>query len=163
MPTGVLSLTGKVERMFLGRYQHTLDGKGRLTVPARYRQLLAEGGYILQGLDQNLMVMRVDAFEALAAQVNQTNLTEDKARDLRRVFFSTAEYFEPDKSGRILVPQSLRSEHGLEGELTLIGMGSHFEIWPADLWQAKESKMRSNAGNAGYFSEHDLRPTFDGS
>ena len=67
--------------MFLGKYQHSLDDKGRLTVPARFRQLLAEGGYILQGLDRNLMVMRVDAFASLAQQVGQTSLTEDGARD----------------------------------------------------------------------------------
>jgi MraZ protein len=148
--------------MFLGRYQHTLDDKGRLTVPARYRQLLAEGGYITQGFGQNLMVMRVPTFESLAEQINNTSLTNPKAEQLREVFFSTADFFEPDKSGRILVPQSLRNLHNLEGELALVGMGSHFNIWPQDVWPERDNQLQIASGTSGYFEEHDLRITYDG-
>jgi len=142
--------------MFLGEYQHSLDKKGRLTVPARYRQLLAEGGYITQGFDRNLMVLRIAAFESMSAKVNQMSLTKSSARELRRVLFSRAERIEPDKNGRILLPSFLRQEIGLDGEVMVVGVGNYFEIWSPSTWQKQMKRLREAQDNAEYFAELDL-------
>jgi MraZ protein len=146
----------KVELMFLGEYLHSTDKKGRLTVPSRYRQLLAEGGYITQGFDRNLMVLRVAAFESMSAKVNQMSITNSSARELRRILFSRAERVEPDKSGRILIPSFLREEIGLDGEVMVVGVGTYFEIWSPATWQRQMKHLRDTQNNAGYFAELDL-------
>ena len=142
--------------MFLGEYQHAIDKKGRLTVPARYRQLLAEGAYITQGFDRNLMVLRIAAFEAMTGKVNQMSLTNSGARKLRRVLFSRAERIEPDKSGRILIPSFLREAIGLDGEVMVVGVGNYFEIWSPATWQTQMKHLREAQNNAEYFAELDL-------
>jgi len=142
--------------MFLGEYQHSIDKKGRLTVPARYRQLLAEGGIITQGFDRNLMVLRIAAFEAMSAKVNQMSLTNSSVRELRRVLFSRAERIEPDKSGRILLPSFLRQELSLDGEVMVVGVGAYFEIWSPSTWQRQMKQLQEAQENAEYFAELDL-------
>ena len=142
--------------MFLGEYQHSIDKKGRLTVPARYRQLLEEGGIITQGFDRNLMVLRIAAFEAMSAKVNQMSLTNSSVRELRRVLFSRAERIEPDKSGRILLPSFLRQELSLDGEVMVVGVGAYFEIWSPSTWQRQMKQLQEAQENAEYFAELDL-------
>lgn len=142
--------------MFLGEYQHAIDKKGRLTIPARYRQLLAEGAYITQGFDRNLMVLRIAAFEAMSGKVNQMSLTNSSARELRRILFSKAERVEPDKSGRILIPAFLRQEIGLDGEVMVVGVGNYFEIWSSASWQTQMKQLREAQNNAEYFAELEL-------
>jgi MraZ protein len=142
--------------MFLGEYKHTLDEKGRITVPARYRQLLAEGGYITQGFDSNLMVLTIPVFENLSRRVNEMSLTNPHVRELRRVLFSKAQKIEPDKSGRILIPPFLREEFALNGEVMVIGGGAYFELWSLANWDQQMGHLRDVQGNAQYFSELDL-------
>ena len=76
--------------MFLGQYRHNLDSKDRLTVPARYRDQLDAGAYVMQGFERNLMVMTEPAFNEVAQHVNQMSITDPIARLLRRLIFSTA-------------------------------------------------------------------------
>jgi MraZ protein len=142
--------------MFLGEYSHAIDEKGRLTVPARYRQLLAEGGYITRGFDHNLMVLRIASFEEMSRKVNQMSLTNPNTRELRRVLFAQAQFVQPDKSGRILIPQFLREQMGLDGDVQVVGMGAYFEIWTQDAWQKQIAKLREAQDNASYFAELDL-------
>ena len=91
--------------MFLGRYDHTIDEKGRLTIPVRYRELLVEGAFVTQGFDRNLMVLTPSAFDQVYAYINQISMTDPDARQLKRLIFSSAERVEVDKVGRILIPQ----------------------------------------------------------
>ena len=109
--------------MFLGQYRHNFDTKGRLTIPARFRELLTDGAYITRGLEQNLMVLTAPEFEAITRRMNQTSITDPTARDLKRLLFSTADRVEPDGNGRILIPQYLRELAGLDGEAFLVGVG----------------------------------------
>ncbi len=95
--------------MFLGRYQHTIDDKGRLIIPIRFREILERGAFVTQGFERNLMVLTADGFDQLYANVNRMSLTDPSARDLKRFIFSTAERVEVDKIGRILLPQYLRN------------------------------------------------------
>lgn len=138
--------------MFLGRDLNKLDEKYRLTIPARYREDLADGAYILQGFDRNLWVLIPPIFEAMAQRVNQTSVTEGDSRLLRRMFFSTAERVELDKSGRILIPEFLRNHAGLQGEVWLVGSGSYFEIWSPAEWMQQDLRLQDAAANSQRFS-----------
>lgn len=142
--------------MFLGQYRHNIDEKGRLTIPARFRELLTDGAYITQGFEQNLMVLTAPAFEAVTHKVNRTSLTDPDARDLKRLLFSTADRVEPDKNGRILVPQFLRDLVGLDSEAVLVGVGDYFEIWLPDRWDAKMAMLKDPQANAQRFVALDL-------
>ena len=143
--------------MFLGRYRHTIDGKGRLTVPARYRDLLAaEGAYLTQGLDNNLNVYPPNVFERIFNRVNSLNMTDPSARSLRRLMFSNAEQVTLDKTGRILIPHFLREALELDGEAVIVGMGDYFEIWSPDQWDGQASMMEENEPIALRFMDLDL-------
>ncbi|MEX1071232.1 MAG: division/cell wall cluster transcriptional repressor MraZ [Anaerolineales bacterium] len=142
--------------MFLGEYKHSIDDKGRLTVPARYRQLLAEGGYVTQGFDHNLMVLRAPAFEAMSKRLTQMSFTQPNVRELSRVLFSRAERIEPDGSGRILIPQFLRERVNLDGDALVVGAGNYFEIWAPEHWNAQVDYLQKSQDNAQYFAGLDL-------
>ena len=129
---------GILEQMFLGRYHHTIDGKGRLTVPARYRDLLAaEGAYLTQGFDQNINVYPPEIFERISARVNQLSMTDPNARSLRRLMFSNAEL-------------------DLDSEAIIVGMGDYFEIWSPAKWVGQTSMMEENEPTAMRFMDLDL-------
>jgi MraZ protein len=143
--------------MFLSQFQHNLDDKGRLMVPARYRDLLATGAIITQGFDKCLMVMPDAYFKQVYDRINSMNPTDSATRLLRRLILSNAYQVEPDKVGRILVPQKLRGFLGVEnGELIVAGQGDYFEVWtPAD-WQTQMDKLQDVDANEQRFSTLDL-------
>jgi len=143
--------------MFLGQFQHNLDDKGRLMIPARYRDLLAAGAFITQGFDKCLMVMNDAYFKEVYERINNMNMADASARMLRRLILSNAYSVEVDKVGRILVPQNLREFLGIEiGELTVAGQGDYFEVWtPAD-WKTQMDKLQDVEANEQRFSTLDL-------
>jgi len=146
--------------MFLGQFQHNLDDKGRLMVPARYRDLLAAGAFITQGFDKCLMVMTDAYFQQVYERINNMNLADPTARMLRRLILSNAYPVEVDKVGRILVPQNLREFLGIttggSGELTVAGQGDYFEVWtPAD-WKVQMDNLQDVEANEQRFSTLDL-------
>lgn len=143
--------------MFLGRFRHNLDDKGRLTVPARFRErLAAEGAYVMQGFDRNLMVLPSSAFEVMSRRINQMSMTDPDARLLRRLLFSTADQVEIDKSGRILLPQFLRQSAGLDAPVVVVGLGDYFEIWSPETWERQEAQLEEAQSNAQRFTALNL-------
>jgi len=143
--------------MFLGQFRHNLDDKGRLTVPARFRELLSsEGAYVMQGFDPNLIVLPSSAFDILSRRVKRMSLTDPTARLLRRLIFSTATFVEVDKAGRILVAQFLRESAGLESNAMVVGSGDYFEIWSPDLWDRQIEEIQAAQANAERFSDLSL-------
>jgi MraZ protein len=143
--------------MFLGRYHHTVDEKGRLTVPARYRDLLVvEGAYLTQGFDQNLNVYPIPIFERISTRINRQTMTDPSSRVLRRLMFSNAEHVVLDKTGRILIPQFLRDEINLDSEAVIVGMGDYFEIWSPELWEGQSAMMEESEPLAVRFMDLDL-------
>ena len=143
--------------MFLGQYQHNLDDKGRLMIPARYRELLAAGAFITQGFDKCLMVMTDGYFQQVYERINTMNLADATARMLRRLILSSAYPVEVDKVGRILVPQNLRQFLGVEnGELTVAGQGDYFEVWTPAEWKTQMDKLQDVEANEQRFSTLDL-------
>jgi MraZ protein len=143
--------------MFLGQFQHNLDDKGRLMIPARYRDLLAAGAFITQGFDKCLMVMTDAYFKEVYERINKMNMADSTARLLRRLILSNAYPVEVDKVGRILVPQNLREFLGLAtGELTLAGQGDYFEVWTPAEWKTQMDKLQDVEANEERFSTLDL-------
>ena len=143
--------------MFLGQFQHNLDDKGRLMVPARYRDLLAAGAFITQGFDKCLMVLTDAHFKEVYTIITGMNMADPTARELRRMILSNAYPVEVDKVGRILVPQNLREFLGVaSGELWVAGQGEYFEVWsPAD-WKAQMEKLQDAEANAQRFATLNL-------
>ena len=142
--------------MFLGQYSHTIDEKGRLTIPARYRELLQEGAYITQGFDRNLMVMTIDYFDRIYERVNSMSMTNPNARLLKRLIFANADRVEVDKTGRILLQQFLRDSAHLDGTGIIVGVGDYFEIWSPDLWSPQISMLQDAEANDQRFAALDL-------
>lgn len=126
--------------MFLGQYEHTIDEKGRLTIPSRYRDLLDGGAYITRGFDQNLMVLTAASFDAISEKIHSTSVTDADARALKRWVFSNATWVEVDKAGRILIPQWLRANAALETTAIVVGTGEYFEIWSPSEWQQEQNR-----------------------
>lgn len=142
--------------MFLGQYCHTIDEKGRLTIPARFREMISEGAYITLGFDTNLMVLTSPMFQSISQRVNQLSLTEPKGREFRRLIFSTAHYIQVDRTGRILLPQFLRELAQIDGEVMVIGSGNFFEVWPLASWEAQYDLLKDAEANARRFEGFNL-------
>jgi MraZ protein len=142
--------------MFLGQFQHTLDEKGRLTVPARFRELLDGGAYITQGLDKCLVVMTSPSFNHTLSNLSAVNMADPNARLLRRVILSNAYSIEVDKAGRVLVPQQLREYAKLAGEAIVAGQGDYFEIWSPDAWNEQMKQIQDAQANYERFAALNL-------
>jgi len=143
--------------MFLGHFQHNLDDKGRLMIPARFRELLEGGAFITQGFDKCLMVMTEVYFKQVYDRIGAMNLADPTARLLRRLILSNAYPVEVDKVGRILVPQNLRTFLGIEnGELVVAGQGEYFEVWTPVLWNEQMTQLQNTEANNVRFSTLDL-------
>ncbi len=131
--------------MFLGEYRHTIDDKGRLTIPAKYRALLAGGLVVTRGLDNNLMAFTMEGWEALAERIKQLPLTDTNAREFKRRVFSGAVDLIPDRQGRILIPPYLREFAHIDSEAIISGMFDYVEIWNADDWQPMREVIEGDA------------------
>ncbi len=119
--------------MLIGEYQHNIDAKGRIIVPAKFRSDLGRCFYITKGLDGCLFVLPEAEWKELEEKIHSMPIS--KARTLQRFFFSGAAEVETDKQGRVLIPQHLRDYAGLEKDITLIGTSSRVEIWNTDEWK----------------------------
>jgi len=153
---GVHQLKGIIAQMFLGQFQHNLDDKGRLMIPARYRELLAAGAFITQGFDKCLMVMTDNYFKQVYDRINAMNLADGTARLLRRLILSSAYPIEVDKVGRILVPQNLRQVIILEDEAIVAGQGEYFEVWTPAAWNDQMAQLQDIETNNQRFAALDL-------
>ena len=142
--------------MFLGHFQHNLDDKGRLMIPARFRELLAAGAFITQGFDKCLMVMTDVYFKEVYDRISAMNLADPMARLLRRLILSNAYPVEADKVGRILVPQNLRQVITLEGEAIVAGQGEYFEVWTPAAWKEQMAQLQDLETNDQRFAMLDL-------
>ena len=125
--------------MFLGTHSVRLDDKGRLFLPAKFRDELAEGVVITKGQERCLYVFRQADFARRAAQLVDTPVTGKAVRDYSRVLFASASDETPDRQGRATVPAPLREYAGLERDCVVIGANTRLEIWDAPSWRAYEA------------------------
>ena len=148
--------------MFLGQFQHNLDGKGRLMIPAAFRQTLEGGAFITQGFDRCLMIMAEPYFQEVYQRINAMNLADPTARMLRRLILSNAYAVELDKVGRILVPQNLRQFVGFDGEAIVAGQGEYFEVWTPTDWNAQMNEIQDTEANNQRFATLNLSGQISG-
>ena len=141
---------------FLGQFQHNLDDKGRLMIPARFREMLDGGAFVTQGFDRCLMVMTGEYFRQVVADLNSTSLTDPNARILRRMILGNAFQVDIDKIGRVLVPQMLREFAGLDGEAIVVGQGEYFEVWSPAAWAEQVKLMQDTETNNQRFAALNL-------
>ena len=127
--------------MFLGTHTPRLDDKGRLFLPAKFRDELAGGVVITRGQERCLYVFTRNAFEAKAEELQHQSLGSKAARDYGRMFFSSASDEIPDKTGRVTLPAPLRSYAGLTKDCVVIGANTRLEIWDAAAWAAYEAEQ----------------------
>lgn len=133
--------------MFLGSYEPKLDDKGRLILPAKFREELAGGVVMTRGQERCLYVFSTREFENLHEKIRQAPVTSKQARDYQRVFLSGANAETPDKQHRVTIPANLRNYASLERELTVIGVGSRIEIWDSAAWEQYLNEQESAFAN----------------
>ncbi|WP_047690367.1 division/cell wall cluster transcriptional repressor MraZ [Kocuria sp. ZOR0020] len=129
--------------MFLGTYSPRLDEKGRLILPAKFRDELAEGLVLTRGQERCIYVFSASEFEKVHEQMRAAPLSSKQARDYIRVFLSGASDEVPDKQGRVTIPTPLRQYAGLDRELAVVGAGSRAEIWDAQAWESYLAEQES--------------------
>ncbi|NLV89185.1 MAG: division/cell wall cluster transcriptional repressor MraZ [Tissierellia bacterium] len=122
--------------MFIGEYQHTLDNKGRIIIPSKFRTELGEEFVMTKGLDNCLFVYPKTEWSILEEKLKQLPLTNRDARAFVRFFFSGASECELDKQGRVLIPPNLREHSKLEKEVVIIGVSTRIEIWSKEEWDS---------------------------
>ena len=120
--------------MFLGTHQPRLDEKGRLFLPAKFREELAEGLVITKGQERCLYVWPLPEFARVTEAMSTAPVTAKAARDFGRVLFSSGSHEVPDKQGRITLPPALREYAGLDRDVVVIGASSRVEIWDQQAW-----------------------------
>lgn len=131
--------------MFLGEYSHSLDSKGRLTIPAKFRDQLALGLVVTRSpLERCLLVMPQGKWEEVASKISALPLADPRSALLRRAIFSAAEDFKPDRQGRILISQRLRDYARIENDVVIAGMNTFVELWNPDLWNEKVLQQLEN-------------------
>ncbi len=128
----------------MGEYQHALDDKGRLTIPARFRDGLGATFVMTRGLDPCLFVYPLPEWQTLAAKLKQLPLTRADARAFVRFFFSGATECELDRQGRVLIPPGLREYAQLEKECVVLGVSNRVEIWSQRLWASQQAEAAAN-------------------
>lgn len=130
--------------MFLGEFTHTIDDKGRVTIPAKFRGELAAGLVVTRGFDRNLMVLTLSEWEELARKISERPLSDESVRAFRRRVFSGAVDLTPDRQGRIVLPPYLRDFAGIEDEVVIAGMFNYVELWSVDGWQSVRESIEDN-------------------
>ena len=135
-----------LDTMLMGTYNQSMDAKGRMSFPAKLREALGEKFIVTKGIDGCLFVYSIDNFEKKAAKIQ--SLPMAKARALQRSFMAWACEAEPDKQGRILVPQSLRAAAGLDKEIVVAGVCDRCEIWDKQKWDEINSTSESELTDA---------------
>lgn len=125
--------------MFMSEYNHTVDAKGRLIIPSKFREILGEEFVVSKGMDGCLFVYANDDWNAFEQKLTSLPLINKEARKFARFFLAGAAQVEVDKQGRILLPASLREFAGLDKDVVLVGVGSRIEIWSREKWEDMNS------------------------
>ena len=136
--------------MFTGEYRHSVDEKGRVAVPSKFRSQLADGAFVSRWIDSCLAIFPRSAFDDLAAKVSGLPIADPGSRAFSRFLFSGAIEVELDRQGRVVVPAYLREWAGLEAEAVVVGSRDHAEIWAPARWEA----VRRELEDAGALAEH---------
>jgi len=132
--------------MFLGEYEHTIDAKGRMAAPARFRSQIDRGAVISKGMGTCLSVYTRERWDEKSAELT-AGKTSDELRDFERRIYPSASEIELDAQGRMSIPAKLRAYARLESEVTVAGVRDHFEIWDRAMWKAYQERLETEGGN----------------
>lgn len=121
--------------MLLGEYKHSVDQKGRLAIPAKFRPQLSSGAIITRGLDHSLFLFDLNEWEILAKKLMALPLAQADSRAFVRLMLSGASHVEIDNQGRILIPDTLRNYSSIEKMAVVTGLYNRIEIWSEDIWK----------------------------
>jgi len=144
--------------MLLGEYEHTVDEKGRITLPAKFRDLFKSGIVLARGMDRCLSAFTPDEWQKLVeSRLAQLNPLSPDSRRLQRFFFSGAAETAPDKQGRVTLPPKLAEHALLARDVVIAGVYDHLEIWDRSAWQAQMKEIEEGAEDAAerVASKHD--------
>jgi len=126
--------------MFMGTYEHTIDGKGRLIIPSKFREELGDSFVITKGLDNCLFVYPMEEWTQLEQKLKALPFTRADARAFVRFFFSGAAECALDKQGRVVIPSTLREYAELDREAVIVGISSRVEVWSPEGWRRYEKE-----------------------
>jgi MraZ protein len=133
--------------VFLGTYAPKLDEKGRVILPAKFRDELASGMVVTRGQERCLYVFSQREFESIHEKMRTAPVTSKQSRDFMRLFLSGANQETPDKQNRVTIPANLRDYAGLDRDLTVIGAGNRAEIWDTEAWTTYYEGAESDFAN----------------
>lgn len=125
--------------MFMGEFEHSIDNKGRLIIPAKFRNQVGSTCVVTRGMDHSLSVYTMEEWDKVKQRLAQLPSTKGNARKFVRFIFSAATECEFDKQGRINIPQNLLTHAEIDRKCAIIGVSSHFEIWDADNWSTYQA------------------------
>ncbi|HET6446858.1 MAG TPA: division/cell wall cluster transcriptional repressor MraZ [candidate division Zixibacteria bacterium] len=134
--------------MFLGEYTHTIDDKGRLTVPAKFRGEMADGLVVTRGFDKNLMLFPLSGWQDMAERIVSRPMGDEDVRTFRRRVFSGAVDLTPDSNGRIVIPTYLRDFAAIDSEVIVAGMYNYVEVWSASAWNEVRNTIEQSSDAA---------------
>jgi transcriptional regulator MraZ len=126
--------------VFLGEFQHTLDAKGRIFLPHKFRGRLEGGLFLAKGQDRCLYIFSMEGWSEYLDELRVQGLTGLGQRDFERLLFSGASEQAPDKQGRIAIPETLRSYAGLQKDVAVIGVGKRVEVWDGGAWEQRRGQ-----------------------
>lgn len=133
--------------MFLGEYQYSIDEKGRLTIPVKFRAPLLQGLVITRGLDRNLVIRPLDQWSDLIKQIENLPYSDPGARRLRRLIYSGACDLEPDRQGRINIPAYLLDYAKISREVVVAGVFTAIELWAPEHWDKVREELEGDGAN----------------
>lgn len=121
--------------MFLGEYQHSLDNKGRITIPAKFREQLGDKFVVTKGLENSIFLYSLPEWQVIEDKLRTLPFTRADVRSFARFFFSGASELDIDKQGRTVLPGNLREYAAIDKDVVIIGVGARAEIWAAEKWE----------------------------
>ena len=130
--------------MLIGEYEHTIDAKGRLSMPSKLRRDMGEAFIVTKGLDGCLFAFSQDEWKNFESKLKALPLSDKNARNFVRFFLAGATECEIDKQGRFLIPANLRTAASLEKEAVIIGVGTRLEIWDKKTWTSKDEEISAD-------------------
>lgn len=130
--------------MLIGEYEHTIDAKGRISMPAKIRKDMGDNFIVTKGLDGCLFVFSQEEWMNFETKLKSLPLSDKNARNFVRFFLSGATECEIDKQGRFLIPSNLRKVANLDKETVIIGVGTRLEIWNKEIWNLKDEEISAD-------------------
>ena len=144
------------EPLFLGHYTGEIKQNNRLTLPTGFHGLIADGVYVAQGFDRNLLVLTKSTFEGLYQHVTSLNIADPLARLFLRMFLGSATFMQVGTDGMLSIPDGLVRFANLTNQVVLVGQGDYFELWSTDQWEDQKAQLNDFQANAQRFSAFSI-------